>query len=283
MTRASKPIALSPSIPSFHRTTSKWSPPSSPGAKSEYDLASDLFVAACRGDLAGIQIALSQGASVNSSVLVPGVFEAFKPAKPGHLSPLAGAASYAQVSAVQYLLTHGAELNPPSSRSASSPLHQACRGSHRDIVQRLLDHGAIIDIENVYRETPIMYANKYASPDVVSLLLQYRPNLEKGSFMGATPIHWAVWSGRPEVLNLLLEARANPNQTAPDGNTAIHYAVVVDSPRRAMMVKCLLKHGANPLQRNESDETPLDLAERQPGPHTPQIIAMLKAVIAMNG
>lgn len=294
MVRSHKPSSLAPAVPAFQAALSKWSPPASPGtaspaslqtssrrtttspARTPSQIANSLFVAACAGDLQAMRSAISQGASVNSSVLVPGVFEAFKPAKSGHLSPLAGAASNGQLAAVKFLIASGAEISPCTTRSASSPLHQACRSNSFDIVSLLLEHGADVDIDNAYKVTPTMYACKYSSKEVISLLLQHRPNLSKVSHIGSTALSWAVFSGRPDVAELLLRAKADPNQTMPDGSTALHCAILTGS---ASMVKVLLRHGADPFVRNEAYETPLQVAQANAG--NEQIIAMLKTVIAM--
>ncbi|KAM3418463.1 hypothetical protein BST61_g4448 [Cercospora zeina] len=294
MVRSHKPASLAPTIPAFQVALSKWSPPVSPGtaspasrqapsrrtrtspARTPSQIANSLFVAACAGDLQAMRSAISHGASVNSSVLVPGVFEAFKPAKSGQLSPLAGAASNGQLAAVEFLIANGAEISPCTTKSASSPLHQACRSNSFDIVSLLLEHGADVDIDNAYKVTPTMYACKYSSKEIISLLLQHRPNLNKVSHIGSTALSWAVFSARPGVAELLLRARADPNQTMPDGNTALYCAILTGS---ASMVKVLLRHGADPFVRNEAYETPLQVAQAHDG--NEQIVAMLKTVIAM--
>lgn len=245
--------------------------------KEKNVLIDRLFVVACAGDLTEIETLLDQGVPIDSSVLVPALFEAFQPAKPGHLSPLAGASLKGQFAAVKLLLSHGAELNPSSNRSSSSPLHQACRNNDIDMVQYLLQQGAQVDIVDSYKVTPIMYASKYSSAELVSLLLRHKPNLNAVSFINAAAIHWSVWPGNPKITELLLMAEANPNHEMADGNTALHCAVLAGS---VGMCKVLLKYGADPLRRNESEETPLKLAETQC--ESDEISRVLRAAIPMK-
>lgn len=290
--RPNKPTSLPvPSIaPSFQAAKSKWSPPASPGiapgtislsgppratSKERNDLANQLFKAACAGDTASIESLLEQGAPVNSSVLVPSLFEAFRPAKAGQLSPLAGACLKGQLKTVKLLLAQGAELNPASNRSSSSPLHQACRNDDIEMVRYLLEQGAEVDIIDAYKVTPVMYASKYSSVDLISLLLDHKPNLHAMSFIGAAAIHWSVWPGKVEIAELLLLANAKPNQEMADGNTALHCAVLAGSVE---MCKVLLRYGADPLRENKSEETPLNLAETQC--ETNDISMVLKAAIS---
>ncbi|KAK4507206.1 hypothetical protein PRZ48_000941 [Zasmidium cellare] len=294
--------------PSFQATKAKWSPPASPAtssptasptssprtssaqisttssisspsnltmsAKEKHALGNQLFDAACSGDLAGIQILLAQGAPINCSVLVGGLFESFKPAKAGHICPLAGAASYGQYDAAELLLAHNAELNPDTSQSASSPLHQAIRNNDLELVRFFLERGANVDINNSYKTTPLMYACKYGSPELVALLLKYKPDVNSLSFINAAAIHWSVWPSNTEITELLLKAKANPNHPMADGNTPLHCAIMTGSMD---MTKTLLKYGADPLRRNENYETPLQMAEGQS--NAQEIVALLEAAI----
>lgn len=240
-------------------------------------LATQLFVAACEGDLTEIESLLDRGAPIVSSVLVPALFEAFQPAKSGHLSPLAGACLKGQLTAAKLLLAHGAELNPSSNRVSSSPLHQACRNDDMVMVNFLLEQGAQVDILDSYKVTPLMYASKYSSAQLVALLLKHKPDLAAVSFINAAAIHWSVWPGKPAITELLLIAKANPNHEMADGNTALHCAVLSGS---VDMCKVLLKYGADPLRRNESEVTPLKLAETQC--ESDEISSVLRAAITMK-
>jgi ankyrin repeat protein len=128
---------------------------------------------------------ISLGASMNTPTKVNGLYEAFKPAKHGHLSPLAGAVTNGQVAAVKLLLSYGADVNPHVNHSSSSPLHQACHANDIEMVRLLLSADANVNMQNCYKTTPLMYAVKYGSPALVALILSYYPHLEVRSFMEA--------------------------------------------------------------------------------------------------
>lgn len=244
-------------------------------AKEKHALGNQLFDAACSGDLTGIELLLAQGAPINSSVLVGGLFESFKPAKAGHICPLAGAASYGHFDAAELLLAHKAELNPSTSQSASSPLHQAIRNNDLELARFFLERGADPSIKNQYRATPLMYACKYGSPELVALLLEYKPDIHSVNSLSFAAIHWSVWPGNTEITEMLLKAKANPNHSMADGNTPLHCAIMTGS---VSMTKTLLKYRADPLRRNENYETPLQMAEGQSD--SDEIVALLKAAIA---
>ena len=142
---------------------------------------------------------------MNSSSLVKGLYESFKPAKAGMLSPLAGAAGHRQLDVVELLLAEGAELNPHVNHSSSSPLHEAVRADDIELARFLLEIGADVNSLNAYNTTALMYAVKYSSADMVRLILSFNPDLDQRSFIGTAAVHWAVWPNRPEILELLLK------------------------------------------------------------------------------
>ncbi|KAK5117539.1 hypothetical protein LTR62_004961 [Meristemomyces frigidus] len=295
-----------PVAPLFRDATSNWSPPASPTSLSPPDsprvdsactisspttlpsptkpfalslkerqkLAAQLHAASCAGDIQHMDLLLSLGASVNSRTLVPHLYESFKPAKTGILSPLAGAAGNMQLAAVQYLHSRGAKINPGVNESSSSPLHEAVKADDLAIARFLLERGADVDSANAYNTTPLMYAVKYSSPATVSLLLDFRPDLSRRSFFGGSAIHWAVWPNRPTVLDLLLQAGADVNHRQGDGSTGLHLAVTAE---RVESLKCLLRWGADVGARNDGYETVVQVAEKA---GNEEVLALVRAAAA---
>lgn len=283
-----QPSPIKPPAPTFRTATSSWSPPSSPGARSRSStltpprsprvdsarpsdspictpmtpreknkLADSLYAAACAGDLDHIKLLLSLGAPINAGTMVEGLYEAFKPAKPGLLSPLAGAARNGQMDAVELLIAAGAEPNPNVNRSSSSPLHQAIRADDLELSRLLLELGANINSLNDYKTTPLMYAVKYGSAKLVELILEHHPDMDRLSFIGAAAIHWAVWPNRPEIMELLVAAGADCDHKMADGSTPLHCA---STGGHLETVECLLRMGANPTLRNDDWRTPFQVA-----------------------
>jgi len=291
------PPALSSGAPSFNEAKANWSPPPSPrtrslrygsprssrsssgnasphmGSPTSLDspssplspktakelnaLADKLYAAGCAGDNKHIRLLLSLGAPINTPSLIPAFYDAFKPAKPGTLSALAGAAGNGHLSTVRLLLSHGAAINPTMKQSSSSPLHQACKSDDAEMTAFLLEAGADVDLLNCFNTTPVMYAGKYGSPALMRVLLAYSPDLHRLSFIGSAAIHWTLWAGNVDSLALLLEAGADPDQPMGDGGTALHCAAISNL---AGVAKVLLSHGADMTKRNQEWKTPLQLA-----------------------
>ena len=239
-------------------------------------LTPKLYAAACAGDLEHMRLLIQLGAPVNAGTTVDGLFEAFLPAKPGRLSPLAGAAGHQQLEAVKFLLRAGAALQPDVNSSSNSPLHQALRANDADTVLFLLEQGADVNVSNSYKSTPLMYAVKYASSEVVSLLLEHQPELEAKSFMGASALHWSIWPGFAEITEILLQAGANVHSTQSNELTGLHIAVMAG---HLSTVQVLLEYGADPLRQDFEGKTALGVAEEA---GEEEILRVLQRAVRMS-
>lgn len=224
-------------------------------------LASSLHHAALAGDIPHITLLLSLGADPNSTTPVPGLFDIFKPPKPGWLTPLAAAASNHQLPTVRFLLSCGADLNPPLASSAISPLHAAVRSNNYPLTSYLLMQGADLNARNAYNTTPLMYAAERGSPQLLALLLSppYLQRLDFAaiSWIGTNVTHWAVARGDPQILTMLLRAGADVDARMPDGATGLHFAV---SWGFEEITRVLVGFGANLGKRDGEGRVPGEIA-----------------------
>ena len=278
---------LSSSPPGSPRASPRASPPPSPrvdsaksfdelpyvkpelSTKEKNRLATKLYDAACEGDLDELKKLIDSGVAINTPAVIKGLYDAFKPPKPGTLSALAGAAGSGQLDAVELLIAEGAVLNPDMKQSSSAPIHQACKANDLEIARFLLEMGADIDALNCYKTTPLMYCVKYGSPELVNLALSYKPDLYITSFISTAAIHWAIWPGHEASTKLLLEAGADPNQTMGDGSTPLHCAA---GSGFTELVELLLQFGADPKRRNNDWRLARGLAEEEGHEKTAEIL-----------
>ena len=105
-------------------------------------------------------------------------------------------------------------------------LHHASKRGYKDIVQLLLEHGALVndaDCDNSPLELAVLY-NHY---EIIQLLLSYEANPNTFDFVGLTALHLAAEKGDIEILKLLLDKGGKvdilSNKT---GNSLIHSAAI---------------------------------------------------------
>lgn len=121
------------------------------------------------------------------------------------------------------LLEGGIDVNTKSSKG-QTPLSLACKRNHIEIVQLLLNKGALIDVKAEY--TALHTAAEYSTPDILQLLLKQDPKAcNVVDNKGLLPLDIAINFKRPELVALLL----------PHTNLRI---VVSDSPLLNIMHNC---------------------------------------------
>ena len=126
------------------------------------------------------------------------------------------------VGAIRELIARGATVNTVSC-AGSTPLSDAASLGHAELVQVLLDAGALISVEG-----------------------QQDPTL-----------HQAVRSGSVQIVQKLLDAGANVNEQGPLSESPLHIAAEDD---RAEIARLLLSRGADASLRRVFDETALEVA-----------------------
>ena len=139
---------------------------------------------------------------------------------------------------------------------ATTPLYEAARNGHADILHLLLDKGAKPDIADENGDTPLKAAAREGRKEAVKLLLDKGadPNMIDDS--KNTALHDAARMGHSNVIQMLLDIGADPNiANEGEGETPLHDAATeghIDT------VQLLLKNGADPNVTNRYGETPLD-------------------------
>ena len=86
-----------------------------------------------------------------------------------------------------------------------TPLHHAAWYGRKDVVQLLLDRGAVPNMANQYGGTPLHSAALGGHKDVVQLLLDRgaKPNMR--ILDGATPLSLALQNSHMDTANILTE------------------------------------------------------------------------------
>ncbi|XP_046660790.1 ankyrin repeat domain-containing protein 27-like [Homalodisca vitripennis] len=115
-----------------------------------------------------------------------------------------------------------------------------------------------VNICNVEGFTPLHFAVMHGHSDLVEILLDAGaiPNIQTRK--NITPLHLACLHQRPQIVTKLLEAHCDLNCQDLSGNTPLHYACQVNNAR---LVKLLMEHSPNMALRNKKGMTALEEAE----------------------
>jgi ankyrin repeat protein len=160
----------------------------------------------------------------------------------GNRRALRDAAANAQVSALRWLIAHGARVDGPFEADGETALHAAS--------------GATISTE----------ADDDAIIDAVNLLLDAGadPNALRGPGNGflSTPLLIAANSGRERVAQILIARGAKPDLPSSDGSASTPLMVAAERDHPAL-VRLLLDHGATIDAADTAGETALMMATRR--------------------
>ena len=110
---------------------------------------------------------------------------------------------------VQLLLRHGAKIE--GSDNGESLFHAATRNGDLEIVKRLVERDADIDVPDKLQLSPLLLAIKYNHSDVVEYLLSECSYLDAVDLNSNNALHIAAQQGNCDIANLLLECGVDTN------------------------------------------------------------------------
>ncbi|RHY47236.1 hypothetical protein DYB30_000466 [Aphanomyces astaci] len=192
------------------------------------------LVQACqRGAVGSVQMLVANGAEVNYI-------------SDDDLTPLSVAVSYFHVNVVSYLLQHGAKTKHLTALGRG-PLHllgapqlsmdapQSNGKQHaaawpdkvRQIIHKLVRHGAVIDGVDHFGYTPLMLLACTGCLEGVDTLMELSKTINidlRGWHTGCSALACAAKEGQSEVATALLDYGADPSVKALRGETPLHYA-----------------------------------------------------------
>ena len=132
-----------------------------------------------------------------------------------------------------------------------------------ELVELLIQKGADVNLPETYsyKQTPLHLSIHFESPEVMELLLDNGAMFSAVDDDGDTPLIYAAGTARHQCVELLLNngAGSTINVRNQDGNTALHEAVRCHG--LPDIIEPLLNYGADPFIKNNNNKTAIDLAK----------------------
>jgi len=212
--------------------------------------ATPVYAAAAQSDPALTVKLLAAGADANTPLM-------------SGETPLMAAASRGNVETVKALLKGGAKPNAQEANGGQTALMWALSKRQSAVVEELVKGGADVQLGSKTGFTPLMFAAQQGDVDSGRILLRAgaKPN-EAQPKTGLTSLMIASAMGNAKAVDLLLDNGANPNLVDANGYAPLHravrdsdYGIDVDKKDAVLIiVKSLLKHGADPNLRLKQDK-----------------------------
>ena len=179
------------------------------------------------------------------------------------------------VEVVRLLLARGADVNAATVATNNTALMWAVAGRHTDIVHRLIEHGADLDVSTAKGFTLLMIAARNGDIEMARTLLAAGVDINAAGADGAHVLPYAIVIGQAEFARFLLEAGADPNARITSSAVFEEY---LGYPRRGAfdtytsgagcqggeesvpVMRLLLAAGADPTLTTDDGTTPLMVA-----------------------
>ncbi|MGL4387767.1 MAG: ankyrin repeat domain-containing protein [Brevinema sp.] len=193
-------------------------------------------------------------------------------------TPLHWAVSQTNYNLVLHLLEYGAEIQAQD-LNGNTALHLGSVTTP-EMIALLLKGRARIDIENIYKQTPLQYAllnnknehviylstsaikgiqtNQYITPKLLTTFDQRDTN-QKLLEVSVHPIIKMIFNNKFEQAEILIDRETNINTILDkDGNTILHWLVL---KKNKPLIKKLLQKKADPQLKNKNNQTIFDLID----------------------
>ena len=198
------------------------SPSASPALPERTDeeeaaIGESLCALAAKGDVQAMQAALTN--------LEPGAFASYlNRTGPHHRTPLHAAAQANQQEMVNFILSHGASVNPINDEDRT-PLELAERAGHDEVVAVLRSKGGYVaSIQRLEQIGRLIHAAAKGDLDAVTAEIGKGADPASTDYDMRTPLHLACSEGRMRVTSYLVHLGVPLSPVDRFGGTPLKYA-----------------------------------------------------------
>lgn len=175
----------------------------------------------------------------------------------GHTALYLACRNQCSLKIIKLLLEMVKDIANYSSTEGVTPLHVVSEQGRVEVIQLLLDYGAIIDVQDFDGDTPLHEACLAKKPEAMMVLLHAGANPLIQNEHLFTPFHLACSRPCLEVVSNLIYFIDDVNQKIITGDTPLMIAVHSNCDDIA---RFLLDNGANPNLKNLDNKMALDIA-----------------------
>lgn len=182
-----------------------------------------------------------------------------------HTTALMEATRLGRTAMVEWLLRHGAAPALLNGFPQGTALHCALRRHQWPIAQLLIEACETPNLLDSYGNTPLHaicldtldYTSINHAMDVINLLVGKGCSIDALNHEGITALHYTVINDNPQLTELLLVHGAQPNIATPDMHTTPLMIAALE--KNITICTMLLQYGADPLQKNSDNKSPIDM------------------------
>ena len=145
-------------------------------------------------------------------------------------TPLMDASGYGQLSSVEKLIRHNAQIDAVN-KSNNNAVHKAAQGGHVEILKILLKKNPSLSDQGGHQNrTPLGCAAMSGHLNVVKELIQnWKVDVDNQTSLGSTPLNLASEYNHPDVIEFLLRNGADPSIKDNEGRVALDYSMDIEN------------------------------------------------------